>query len=108
MLFQQITGQPSVLYYAADIFNKAGIGAGKDATGVSVILGLFKLVMTGVPTAYVQSFMKHFQPVHAIRCFVAVSGALHQNHKCDDVFWPFWYRSVHCRWVNVCRLTVRL
>ena len=49
MLFQQITGQPSVLYYAADIFSKAGIGAGKDATGVSVILGVFKLVMTGVP-----------------------------------------------------------
>ena len=51
MLFQQITGQPSVLYYAADIFNKAGIDAGKDATGVSVILGVFKLVMTGVPAA---------------------------------------------------------
>jgi len=68
MLFQQITGQPSVLYYAADIFNKAGIGAGKDATGVSVILGLFKLVMTGVPTAYIHSFMRQFQSVHAIRC----------------------------------------
>ena len=51
MLFQQITGQPSVLYYAADIFNKAGIDAGKDATGVSVILGVFKLVMTGLPAA---------------------------------------------------------
>ena len=51
MLFQQITGQPSVLYYAADIFNKAGIDAGKDATGVSVILGIFKLVMTGGPAA---------------------------------------------------------
>ena len=47
MLFQQITGQPSVLYYAADIFSKAGFSAGKDSTGVSVILGFFKLVMTG-------------------------------------------------------------
>ena len=47
MLFQQITGQPSVLYYAADIFERAGFSAGKDATGVSVILGLWKLVMTG-------------------------------------------------------------
>ncbi|CAL5219592.1 g1455 [Coccomyxa viridis] len=55
MLFQQITGQPSVLYYAADIFNKAGIGAGKDATGVSVILGVFKLVMTGVAVLTVES-----------------------------------------------------
>jgi hypothetical protein len=47
MLFQQITGQPSVLYYAADIFSKAGFGSSKDATGVSVLLGFFKLVMTG-------------------------------------------------------------
>ena len=52
MLFQQITGQPSVLYYAADIFSKAGIGAGKDATGVSVILGFFKLIMTGKAAAH--------------------------------------------------------
>ena len=51
MLFQQITGQPSVLYYAADIFSKAGISTGKDATGVSVILGFFKLIMTGKPAA---------------------------------------------------------
>ena len=108
MLFQQITGQPSVLYYAADIFNKAGIGAGKDATGVSVILGLFKLVMTGVPTACTQAFMKQFPSVHTIRCFAAVSGTLHQIQICDDVFWPFWYQSVRCRAMNVCRLIVRL
>ncbi|CAL8468142.1 g7681 [Coccomyxa elongata] len=55
MLFQQITGQPSVLYYAADIFEKAGFGAGKDATGVSVLLGFFKLVMTGVAVFTVDS-----------------------------------------------------
>ncbi len=35
---------------AADIFEKAGFGAGKDATGVSVLLGFFKLVMTGGPS----------------------------------------------------------
>lgn len=39
MLFQQITGQPSVLYYAARIFEKAGFGSAEEATGVSVILG---------------------------------------------------------------------
>ena len=47
MLFQKITGKTLVLYYAADIFSKAGFSAGKDSTGVSVILGFFKLLMTG-------------------------------------------------------------
>jgi hypothetical protein len=32
---------------SAEIFEKAGFGAGKDATGVSVLLGFFKLLMTG-------------------------------------------------------------
>ena len=39
MLFQQITGQPSVLYYAARIFEEAGFGTAQEATGVSVFLG---------------------------------------------------------------------
>ena len=47
MLFQQITGQPSVLYYAAKIFKDAGFASDSDATRVSVVLGFFKLVMTG-------------------------------------------------------------
>ncbi|KAK6118484.1 hypothetical protein DH2020_047751 [Rehmannia glutinosa] len=48
VLFQQITGQPSVLYYAATIFQSAGFSAASDATKVSILLGLLKLVMTGV------------------------------------------------------------
>ncbi|GLJ41862.1 hypothetical protein SUGI_0866730 [Cryptomeria japonica] len=47
VLFQQITGQPSVLYYAASILQSAGFSAASDATRVSVILGVFKLLMTG-------------------------------------------------------------
>lgn len=47
MLFQQITGQPSVLYYAAKIFKDAGFASDADATRVSVVLGFFKLIMTG-------------------------------------------------------------
>ena len=47
MLFQQITGQPSVLYYAAKIFKDAGFASDSDATKVSVVLGFFKLIMTG-------------------------------------------------------------
>ncbi|WVZ03512.1 hypothetical protein V8G54_024318 [Vigna mungo] len=48
VLFQQITGQPSVLYYAASIFQSAGFSGASDATRVSILLGAFKLIMTGV------------------------------------------------------------
>ncbi|KAK9095603.1 hypothetical protein Scep_027072 [Stephania cephalantha] len=48
VLFQQITGQPSVLYYAAAILQSAGFSAASDATRVSILLGLLKLIMTGV------------------------------------------------------------
>lgn len=56
MLFQQITGQPSVLYYAAKIFQDAGFASADSATGISVILGLFKLGMTGVAITRVDSW----------------------------------------------------
>ncbi|XP_043716457.1 D-xylose-proton symporter-like 2 isoform X1 [Telopea speciosissima] len=48
VLFQQITGQPSVLYYAATILQSAGFSAASDATRVSVLLGVLKLITTGV------------------------------------------------------------
>ncbi|KAJ4721009.1 D-xylose-proton symporter-like 2 [Melia azedarach] len=48
VLFQQITGQPSVLYYAASILQSAGFSAASDATRVSILLGLLKLIMTGL------------------------------------------------------------
>ncbi|XP_057456137.1 D-xylose-proton symporter-like 3, chloroplastic [Lotus japonicus] len=48
VLFQQITGQPSVLYYAGSILQSAGFSAASDATKVSVVIGLFKLLMTWV------------------------------------------------------------
>ncbi|CAA3023388.1 D-xylose-proton symporter-like 3, chloroplastic [Olea europaea subsp. europaea] len=48
VLFQQITGQPSVLYYAGSILQTAGFSAAADATKVSVIIGIFKLLMTGI------------------------------------------------------------
>ncbi|XP_010256836.1 PREDICTED: D-xylose-proton symporter-like 3, chloroplastic [Nelumbo nucifera] len=48
VLFQQITGQPSVLYYAGSILQSAGFSAAADAARVSVVIGTFKLLMTGV------------------------------------------------------------
>lgn len=49
----QITGQPSVLYYASQIFERAGFASGQEAAGVSVLLGTFKLVMTLIAVATV-------------------------------------------------------
>merc|ERR1711924_141321 len=54
ILFQQITGQPSVLYYATKIFNDAGFPL-ESATAVSVLLGVFKLLMTFVSVGVVES-----------------------------------------------------
>ncbi|XP_078438354.1 D-xylose-proton symporter-like 2 [Wolffia australiana] len=48
VFFQQVTGQPSVLYYAATILKSAGFSAASDATRVSILLGLLKFLMTGV------------------------------------------------------------
>jgi Na+/melibiose symporter-like transporter len=53
MLFQQITGQPSVLYYAVDTFRAAGFASSEAATQVSVLLGGFKLAMTLIAVATV-------------------------------------------------------
>uniref|UniRef100_A0ACD5XE13 Uncharacterized protein n=1 Tax=Avena sativa TaxID=4498 RepID=A0ACD5XE13_AVESA len=47
VLFQQITGQPSVLYYATSILQTAGFAAASDAAKVSILIGLFKFLMTG-------------------------------------------------------------
>jgi sugar porter (SP) family MFS transporter len=49
---QQLTGQPSVLYYAASIFNAAGF-EGADGARVAVGLGAFKLLMTLAAVALV-------------------------------------------------------
>ncbi|KAH7429178.1 hypothetical protein KP509_09G033900 [Ceratopteris richardii] len=48
VFFQQVTGQPSVLYYAASILQSAGFSAAADATRVSIVIGVFKLLLTGV------------------------------------------------------------
>lgn len=46
VLFQQFTGQPSVLYYSSQIFQTAGFSSATDASGVSLVLGIFKIFMT--------------------------------------------------------------
>jgi len=55
MLFQQITGQPSVLYYASDILSSAGFSGGGVAQLVAVGLGLFKLLATASSLPFIDS-----------------------------------------------------
>eukprot|EP01023_Acetabularia_acetabulum_P013149 TRINITY_DN16287_c0_g1_i2.p1 TRINITY_DN16287_c0_g1~~TRINITY_DN16287_c0_g1_i2.p1 ORF type:complete len:556 (-),score=93.06 TRINITY_DN16287_c0_g1_i2:290-1795(-) len=85
MIFQQITGQPSVLYYAAKIFQDAGFAGSQAATGVSVILGLFKLLMTGVAVLTVESLGRRplllagvSGMVVALFCLSVTQGAITQ------------------------------
>ncbi|KAH7425001.1 hypothetical protein KP509_11G036400 [Ceratopteris richardii] len=46
VLFQQFTGQPSVLYYSTEIVQTAGFAETSDAAKVSIVIGVFKLIMT--------------------------------------------------------------
>ncbi|CAD6344219.1 unnamed protein product [Miscanthus lutarioriparius] len=52
VLFQQITGQPSVLYYAASILQTAGFSAASDAAKVAILIGLFKALSLFLLAAY--------------------------------------------------------
>jgi sugar porter (SP) family MFS transporter len=54
VFFQQVTGQPSVLYYAVSIFNSAGFNT--SATIASVGLGFTKLIATGFAVAKVDQY----------------------------------------------------
>ncbi|XP_074583339.1 D-xylose-proton symporter-like 2 [Curcuma longa] len=56
VFFQQVTGQPSVLYYAATILQSAGFDAASDATRVSILIGLLKLITTGIAVFVVDKF----------------------------------------------------
>ncbi|KAK9787605.1 hypothetical protein WJX73_003758 [Symbiochloris irregularis] len=76
MLFQQITGQPSVLYYAAKIFEDAGFGSAQQATGVSVGLGVFKLVMTGAAVLYVDKLGRRPLLLGGIAAMILALGGL--------------------------------
>jgi len=51
MLFQQVTGQPSVLYYANQVLADAGV---EGAAGAAVLVGAFKLLATGAAVGLVE------------------------------------------------------
>lgn len=76
MLFQQITGQPSVLYYAASIFREAGFVSAGAATGVALVLGAFKLVMTVGAVCSVDSWGRRPLLLWGVGGIVAALGIL--------------------------------
>lgn len=76
MLFQQVTGQPSVLYYANQIFQKAGFASGQEAAEVSVVLGAFKLVMTIVAVLTVDKWGRRPLLLSGVAGMVAALVAL--------------------------------
>ena len=121
MLFQQITGQPSVLYYAEQVFEAAGYDSSQGA-GVSVILGSFKILMTGFAVKYVDTLGRRplllggvavDDPVH--RCARLVLPDAHHGgrrgrphdgadvprgnlHVCRGVSGIVWSHCVAARW----------
>jgi hypothetical protein len=55
VVWQQITGQPSVLYFATSIFQNAGFSSLEEASKISVGLGVLKLATTFVAVGFVDS-----------------------------------------------------
>merc|ERR1711988_366187 len=51
VILQQITGQPSVLYYAATIFEKAGV-----ASSATIAVGWFKVACTSLSARVIDSY----------------------------------------------------
>jgi MFS family permease len=55
LFFQQVSGQPAVLYFAPTIFSNAGLGA-QTSKLASVLVGVVKLVATTIASFKVDSF----------------------------------------------------
>lgn len=56
VFFQQFTGQPNAIYYAADIFKQVGFCDEFSSTLATVGLGFMKVLSTGISLAVVDGF----------------------------------------------------
>nr|GLL33677.1 D-xylose-proton symporter-like 3, chloroplastic isoform X1 [Ipomoea trifida] len=81
VLFQQITGQPSVLYYAGPILQSAGFSAASDATRVSVIIGIFKQILSCVQDLPDKSTDKPLEVVSFLLKFFYTAYKIMEVHK---------------------------
>eukprot|EP00039_Didymoeca_costata_P024272 m.9837 g.9837 ORF g.9837 m.9837 type:complete len:526 (+) comp4143_c0_seq2:130-1707(+) len=59
-LFTQLTGQPNVLYYAATIIKSVGVTSNRSATLVQMVLGLVKVIATGLALLKIDSVGRRF------------------------------------------------
>ena len=67
---QQITGQPSVLYYASTIFEEAGV-----YVSATIAVAVFKLLCTLVSAYYVDRYwtISNERKIRRLLCFVPSS-----------------------------------
>lgn len=86
VLLQQVTGQPSVLYYATSIFKDAGFG--ENAALSSTLVGLVKLLATLVTVWRVDSYGRRpllFVGISMMAAALATIGTALLYRSCLDV-----------------------
>lgn len=93
VILQQITGQPSVLAYAPQVFRDAGFG--DNAVLASVGVGVVKMIATGISVAYVDSFGRRpllLIGIAGMLLSLVVLAVSFQLNKTDDgfKFTPAW------------------
>eukprot|EP00055_Hartaetosiga_balthica_P009702 m.39280 g.39280 ORF g.39280 m.39280 type:complete len:575 (-) comp6855_c1_seq2:200-1924(-) len=59
-LFQQLTGQPNVLYYGSTVFKAAGFSTDKEATLANLLIGGVKVIATCVAVWKVDNLGRRF------------------------------------------------
>ncbi|KAI3954615.1 hypothetical protein MKW98_019746 [Papaver atlanticum] len=83
VLFLQVTEHPGVLHYAGSILKTSGFAAISVAAGVLAVIGLFKVIMTGVAVLKVDNlfmvsllFLSAYNKIHGGYPAVAVGALL--------------------------------
>jgi hypothetical protein len=61
MLFQQLTGEPTMLYYTTLIFQGAGFVSAQQASSVTLLLGVSKLLFTTI-AAFTVDLVSRYTP----------------------------------------------
>lgn len=59
-LFQQVTGQPTLMYYAVSVFESAGLSGPGQAALATVLLGVFKMAGTALTILKVDAWGRRY------------------------------------------------
>jgi len=86
VFFQQATGQPSVLYYAQEIFQKAKIFSdSSSASAAAVVMGFWKLVTTIFSATKVESLGRRPLLLYGVSGLTVSLGVLSVSNWLGDV-----------------------